>query len=316
MKPLVFCTTFWDDDPAVAKAKKPELEDWLRRVRKHFYGTHPFLATGCQDKSELNPLWADHGVWQAESGEPKTKPYDVRRWSYFLCAFEAALWHAQLSAPRWDILIELESNCWINPAVKLAEILGEFMTRPELIMAPSWFGRPDFNFLVMKPAAVPAFLHHRRRGNLVDDDKPPPMLAEDEIEEIFRGKWWNPWPEVQIIRQQWGIPENPPHWIITPDEEALKWPVVALPSPAVQKAFFIMSKPPRFEIVYNGQDHVMIRDLGPWDEHLSVTNGAEQVVEALAPMLRGRRLLYLDSEGEQDELLVRDGKFAGFAPSP
>lgn len=71
----------------------------------------------------------------------------------------------------------------------------------------------------------------------------------------------------------------------------------------------------RYEIVQETLDCVLIRDIGPWDRHLSVTNDAENVVAELAPMLRGRRLEYFDSEGERDQLLVRDGKFAGFAPA-
>jgi hypothetical protein len=64
---------------------------------------------------------------------------------------------------------------------------------------------------------------------------------------------------------------------------------------------------------------LVIRDLGPWDVHFTVTNDAECVVQrllttgALAP---GQRLFYWDSEGLLDELLVKDGNFAGFAPGP
>lgn len=61
---------------------------------------------------------------------------------------------------------------------------------------------------------------------------------------------------------------------------------------------------------------VIIEDLGPWDKYPSVTNVAESVVEELAPNLKGRKLLYYDSDGQIDELLVKDGKFAGFAPGP
>jgi hypothetical protein len=39
-------------------------------------------------------------------------------------------------------------------------------------------------------------------------------------------------------------------------------------------------------------------------------------VEELAPILNGRRLEYIDSDGRRDQLLVKDGKFAGFAPCP
>jgi len=69
---------------------------------------------------------------------------------------------------------------------------------------------------------------------------------------------------------------------------------------------------PRFEVLSETKDCVLIRDIGPWDKHPTVTNAAERVVELLAPMLRGRRLEYYDSGGYRDQLLVKDGKFAGF----
>lgn len=74
-----------------------------------------------------------------------------------------------------------------------------------------------------------------------------------------------------------------------------------------------MDRHARFDII-ESRDAVLIRDLGPWDKHLTVTNDAEWVVEHLASMLEGRRLFYIDSSGAKDELVVKDGKFAGFAP--
>ena len=71
---------------------------------------------------------------------------------------------------------------------------------------------------------------------------------------------------------------------------------------------------PRFEIVEQTSDYVLIRDIGRWDLNPTITNAAEDVVAELAPMLEGRRLEYYDSEGRRDQLLVRDGKFVGFAP--
>lgn len=62
-------------------------------------------------------------------------------------------------------------------------------------------------------------------------------------------------------------------------------------------------------------ERVLIRDLGPWDEWASVTNAAGTVVRELAAMGKlpaGCRLLYVDSDGRTDEILVRDGMFAGF----
>jgi len=70
----------------------------------------------------------------------------------------------------------------------------------------------------------------------------------------------------------------------------------------------------RFVIKLETKEMVLIKDIGPWDTHPTVTNDAERVVEYLAPMLNGRRLECIDSEGDRDELVVKDGKFAGFAP--
>ena len=62
---------------------------------------------------------------------------------------------------------------------------------------------------------------------------------------------------------------------------------------------------------------LVIRDVG--QECRSVTNDAEKVVEDLFSSGRlrpGQRLLYYDSAGRLDEILIRDGRFAGFAPWP
>jgi hypothetical protein len=70
-----------------------------------------------------------------------------------------------------------------------------------------------------------------------------------------------------------------------------------------------------YELVAQDSKHVLIKDIGPWDKYFTVTNAAEQVVAELAPMLAGRRLEYIDSEGHCAVLLVdKNGKFAGFDP--
>jgi hypothetical protein len=71
-----------------------------------------------------------------------------------------------------------------------------------------------------------------------------------------------------------------------------------------------------FSIVGEGTDRLLIRDEGPWDKHPSITNDAEWVVEELACRLFGRRLFYIDSDSQTDELVVKDGRFAGFRPGP
>ena len=67
-----------------------------------------------------------------------------------------------------------------------------------------------------------------------------------------------------------------------------------------------------YEIIQETPHMVVLRDIGPWDQYLTITNAAEQVCDLLAPMLKGRKLFYYDSEDEFCELMVADGKFAGF----
>jgi hypothetical protein len=63
---------------------------------------------------------------------------------------------------------------------------------------------------------------------------------------------------------------------------------------------------------------LVIRDIGPWDQHSSVTNDAENVVYDLIHndglLKPGMRLWYYDSEGQLDELVVVGGLFCGFGP--
>lgn len=69
-----------------------------------------------------------------------------------------------------------------------------------------------------------------------------------------------------------------------------------------------------FTIESETDDCLAIRDIGPWNSRPTITNDAEYVVSVLADRLNGRRLEYYDSEGNLDQIIVRDGKFWGFAP--
>ena len=68
-----------------------------------------------------------------------------------------------------------------------------------------------------------------------------------------------------------------------------------------------------YQIVQDSPGVLVIEDIG--HDVMSVTNDAEAVVEELASRLGDRRLEYYDSQGVRDQLLVVDGKFAGFAPA-
>lgn len=64
---------------------------------------------------------------------------------------------------------------------------------------------------------------------------------------------------------------------------------------------------------------LLIEDVGPWNVFMSVTNNAEAVVEELVgagKLPEGRRLLYIDSDGQMDEIVISGGKFLSFKPAP
>ena len=72
-----------------------------------------------------------------------------------------------------------------------------------------------------------------------------------------------------------------------------------------------------FEIIHTDVDNkiLTIRDLGPWDRYQTVTNAAEEIVDALFRvgwLKDGWRLLYYDSKNDLDEILITDKTFAGF----
>lgn len=64
---------------------------------------------------------------------------------------------------------------------------------------------------------------------------------------------------------------------------------------------------------------LIIKDIGHSGDHFTITNDAEGVVKRLVAkghLPEGRRLLYIDSDGALDEILIKDGSFAGFKPGP
>ena len=69
-----------------------------------------------------------------------------------------------------------------------------------------------------------------------------------------------------------------------------------------------------FAIIEKTHDFILIKDIGPWDRYPTITNSVEEVVSSLARLLVNRKLYYIDSEGSQDEILVENGRFAGFRP--
>ena len=70
-----------------------------------------------------------------------------------------------------------------------------------------------------------------------------------------------------------------------------------------------------FKVEDRNADRLVIRDIGPWDKHMTITNDAENVVKHLLQtgvLQPVQRLLYYDSEGYLDEIVHDGEKFVGF----
>lgn len=69
-----------------------------------------------------------------------------------------------------------------------------------------------------------------------------------------------------------------------------------------------------YEIVLDKSDFLLIADQSEIYGCKSVTNGAEEVVEQLLPVLKGRVLFYIDTEERVDQLEYNEEGFTNFAP--
>ncbi len=72
-----------------------------------------------------------------------------------------------------------------------------------------------------------------------------------------------------------------------------------------------------YTIAENSSERIILRDVGPWHRFMTITNAADSVIAELDREhgIGTRKVFYYDSEGELTELLVKDGRFAGFAPA-
>ena len=73
----------------------------------------------------------------------------------------------------------------------------------------------------------------------------------------------------------------------------------------------------KYDVIAATSDLVTIRDIGPWDKYMTVTNAAEEVVRELIDngvIHDGQRLIYYDSEGRLDEIVWENGQFITFRP--
>jgi len=68
--------------------------------------------------------------------------------------------------------------------------------------------------------------------------------------------------------------------------------------------------PAKYKTILDHPALVILEDLGPHDQHMTITNDADQIVLLLASQLGRRKLYYLDSDKVLTQILVKDGKMA------
>jgi hypothetical protein len=72
-----------------------------------------------------------------------------------------------------------------------------------------------------------------------------------------------------------------------------------------------MARIANYRVEHQTDGMIYLVDQGPHDKYLTITNAAEEVIAGLAPILRGRRVLYHDTEGVLMELTHDGSKFIG-----
>ncbi len=75
----------------------------------------------------------------------------------------------------------------------------------------------------------------------------------------------------------------------------------------------------RYRFVKINSREVVIRDIGPWSEFMTITNDVEALVEHMYEvhqLFRNQRLFYYDSEDQLDEIIHKQNEFVRFAPGP
>lgn len=184
------------------------LQRWHDLTQELFHPVESFIVSATPS-DPLCAIAALPKVKVLNCGIQKTKPYDVIWHNYSLFAWESAFNYAlrclsgTLEGPQWDLLVTLDTDALVGN-VDFGALLKEFLLRPELVLSPAWckiwIGGP---FMAFKPEACRMWLNNRKRANLVERGPrvPEPMLPEDEMTQILGAHWWNPWGNVDGMRQ-------------------------------------------------------------------------------------------------------------------
>ncbi len=233
MRLWAWTMSYWNDAAGAAAMGEGlfGLHAWYDRVLLYLKPVHCFVACGTWSDPKLSPLW--EAAATVNAGVPVGVPYDVHQLS--LCAWTAAMAYALNHLDEWDLLACLDTDALIG-AVDFDAFIREFLKRDEILLSPAWGDGVGGPFLVWKPEGAVRMLHRRLRANLIDpptDPKAPkPPLPEDEMAAIYKGLWWNPWPQFSKLRQDYGQTDP-----VRDNVSVLTWPFVRFPDPAIVEEY-------------------------------------------------------------------------------
>ena len=222
MKTIVFSTLHIRDAEHGA-ALAPELFDWHHRMQ-----TVTETVFLCESAGES---FAPSYIPTFCAGIPHTRPYHCKDWSYFQANMQFALFFILRELSPFDVVVMLQHDAILG--VPLAPVLEEFTRRPEVLAAPHWSGSPDTHCLMMKPEACVDALYSLpfiAFPKVMGYNK---LWIEHAYGALFRGRWWNPWPAVQTIRHEYGMPEQ----VKEDDAAIMRWPMLAKTSPALAERY-------------------------------------------------------------------------------
>jgi len=227
MKLFVFTMAWWENHEQ-AWAQAETLTKWLADVEHYFKPWHAFVACGTWSDPAHSPL--PNYVPTINGGVKRDRPYDAIWWNYAGTAIGAALAYS-LTRCDWDALIMHDTDVLVG-AVDFDALLREFLERPETFLCSQWCGcwPGGGSISAWKPDAAVKWLNQRQRANFIvrQPNAPTPMCLEQEMADIFKGDWWNPWPQHPTMRQDYGTPGA-----VTDNGLVLTWPFVRMPDPAI-----------------------------------------------------------------------------------
>jgi len=208
-------------DRAQADSLSSDLTDWKRRCESAFkIPPNMFLV----ERGEYQPTTLSLPVISAHI--PDSKPYHCKDWSYGVAAGHVGL-HYAMQQP-FDLCIIFATDAILG--VPLQDIAEEFMTRSEIAAGPLWHGSPDTHLILLKKQGVIDMLYSIPFTPLGANR----IYFEHALSIAFHGRWWNPWPEIKTVRQEYNTPEL----YQGTDEEIIKsWPILAKASPELIRAY-------------------------------------------------------------------------------